>query len=137
MNENKQLSFKDVYEFPLELHFDMKAMTPKYEMAFDFIPSFLSKTYKSMQISTEAKEKIIRIVNGADEKLKNTFELTFEDDAIKANGLILILLRGWGHLTGAGGLGLPPDEALRLQTELGEYILERLTKCQNLNSDGL
>ena len=137
MDNNKPLSFRDVYTFPFELKFDTKAMTPKYQMAFDFIPVFL-RNVDAMRVGTESKEKIIRIVNGADEPIHNDFNLTYEDGTIKANGLVLILLRGWGHLTGVGGLHLPAEEALRIQNEFGEYILERLTKNQiRMNSDGL
>lgn len=38
-----------------------------------------------------------------------------------------IEIRGWGHLTGAGGLNLPDIEAIDIQDDLANYIIEKLT----------
>ncbi len=38
----------------------------------------------------------------------------------------LILIRGWGYLTGTGGLNLSDKEALEIQDSLAEYIIEKL-----------
>ena len=41
-----------------------------------------------------------------------------------------MLARGWGMLTGngAGGCGLKPDEAEKIQDQLIDYILEKLNE---------
>ena len=41
-----------------------------------------------------------------------------------------MLARGWGMLTGneAGGFGLNPDEAEKIQDQLIDYILEKLNE---------
>lgn len=45
---------------------------------------------------------------------------------IEENWFKIILLRGWGHLTGVGGLHLPPDVAAKIQDEFGEWIAKTL-----------
>lgn len=38
----------------------------------------------------------------------------------------LILIRGWGYLTGSGGLNLPDEEAAAIQDDLATYLVEQL-----------
>lgn len=40
----------------------------------------------------------------------------------------LLLVRGWGHLTGGGGYNLPPKKAAQIQDEFAEYIVEQINK---------
>lgn len=35
-------------------------------------------------------------------------------------------IRGWGHLTGCGALNLPPEEAIEIQDDFGEWIVKKL-----------
>lgn len=129
-NENK-LTFKDAYEFPLSLFLSTKVMTVTHNMAFDFIPSFFSGI-KSIQVSQADREKFVRIVNGADEKMETQVKFTYKDGTIYYDDLALIWIRGWGHLIGVGGMHLSPKTAERLQDEFGNFIIERITKNQNI-----
>jgi len=54
----------------------------------------------------------------------------------KATGVDIkvFLIRGWGHLTGIGGLHLPQEEAARLQDEFEQYIVETLNKASNVTN---
>lgn len=64
--------------------------------------------------------------------LNTTYKPTMFTDIYHENGLIryknkeLILIRGWGYLTGVGGLNLPDEEAAAIQDDLADYIIERL-----------
>lgn len=40
----------------------------------------------------------------------------------------VILIRGWGYLTGQGGLNLDPELAGNLQNQLREWICTRLNE---------
>ena len=117
-------SFKDVFTFPLELHHG-KVMTADFHMAFDFIPRFLNP--EAIQISDEDKQKIVDIINGEDRKIAEHI-LTYENGDIKLNGKDFIMMRGWGYLTGTGGLNLPGERAKELQDEFGNYVIEKLTR---------
>lgn len=41
---------------------------------------------------------------------------------------VLIDIRGWGYLTGTGGLNLPEEEAINIQDTLAEYIVKQLNR---------
>ena len=43
----------------------------------------------------------------------------------------VLQMRGWGHLTGRGALGLDHDTAAEIQDELGDMIAEALTQYWN------
>jgi hypothetical protein len=117
-------SFKDVFTFPLKLCHS-KVMTADFNMAFDFILRFLDP--EAIQISDEDKQKIVDIINGENRQIKE-HKLEYQDGDIKLNGKPFIMIRGWGHLTGTGGLNLPGERAKELQDEFGNYIIEKLTK---------
>lgn len=40
---------------------------------------------------------------------------------------ILGSFRGWGHLTGTGGLNLPEEKAAAVQDELIKYVIDKLS----------
>jgi len=40
--------------------------------------------------------------------------------------LPVLMVRGWGHLTGCGALHLPAEEAKRIQMELVDYAVQKL-----------
>ena len=119
------MDWKSVYKFPLELKYSTKVMTPDFEMAFDFIPSFI-KDIDTLQISLEDKQKIVRILNGSDEKVKTLHNYSYKNGTIFVNDLALIWIRGWGHLTGQGGLRLKDDEAVSIQDGFANFIISAL-----------
>lgn len=53
--------------------------------------------------------------------------ITSDDECIYLEGKPILLVRGWGYLTGCGGLGLCPEDAKAVQTEVLEYVKERLS----------
>ena len=134
----KKLNFKEVYEFPLEMMraTSSKIFTKSHNMAFDFPISFLKGIYPNlMEISVESRKKILDIINGDRESSEMTtkLKLRYDPDTTviyhKHEGVDreFIIVRGWGHLTGVGGLNLSAEEATRIQTEFAEYIIEKLT----------
>lgn len=54
----------------------------------------------------------------------NTY--THKGGMVKLNGNDIILIRGWGYLTGTGGLNLSGEEAAAIQDDLADYIVETL-----------
>jgi len=122
------MDWKSVYKFPLELKYSTKVMTPDFEMAFDFIPSFV-KDIETLQISLEDKQKIVRILNGSDEKVKMLHNYSYKNGTIFVNDLALIWIRGWGHLTGQGGLRLKDDEAISIQDGFANFIISTLREA--------
>lgn len=119
------IDWKSVYKFPLELKYSTKVMTPDFEMAFDFIPSFI-KDIETLQISLEDKQKIVRILNGSDEKVKTLSNYSYKNGTIFVNELALIWIRGWGHLTGQGGFRLKEEQAIEIQDGFANFIISTL-----------
>lgn len=85
-----------------------------------------------MKISDLGKQKLLDKINGVDKrKFKSTYIkvgprifIVTEDKRT----LPLMLVRGWGMLTGNGkcGFGLGQEEAEKIQDQFVDYILEKL-----------
>lgn len=77
---------------------------------------------------TERIKHIVDIING---EKPSDFEPEWELDENKTcqinyKGEFQFLVRGWGHLTGCGGLNLPGELAAEMQDGFINYILDRL-----------
>jgi hypothetical protein len=78
-------------------------------------------------LPTEKIQAFRDIVNGVTKpQNENTYVFNENKGVITINGKNLILIRGWGFLTGVGGLNLPDDEAFAIQNKLGRYLTEKL-----------
>jgi hypothetical protein len=126
----KPVDFKDVYKFPLEMITSSKVMTSEFNMAFDFIPEFMEKEdMKLFKISKEDKKNIVRILNGEEAKINTQLSFRYENGTIFCNDLHFIWIRGWGYLTGVGGLHLKEDKAIEIQNQFAGFIIETLEKA--------
>lgn len=72
----------------------------------------------------EFKKKIIAAING-DETIKLMGHITHNHGEISIDGKYLMCIRGWGMLTGV--LKLSDEEAVTIQDDLANYIVEKLT----------
>lgn len=45
---------------------------------------------------------------------------------IYLNGDLLLVVRGWGHLTGCGGLHLDEEEAAKIQDDFAQHVVNCL-----------
>lgn len=80
----------------------------------------------SDEVSEETVGKLADILNGKVKPNKvNDYE--YVDGEIWCNGILMFIVRGWGHLTGSAGLNLSGTEASKLQDEFGRWIIEKLT----------
>lgn len=115
------MDFKEVYKFPLEYKYG-EVFTANFKIALDFSMNVLVK-----------KHKVINILNGVTEKLNvlGTYHYEHGSVYITHEGIksSLMTIRGWGYMTGQGGLGLDIDTALKIQEEFGNYIVELLNKA--------
>ena len=76
------------------------------------------------------KERINHIIDIINGECPTDYEAkwTTGDDVIEIyyDGKFQFLVRGWGYLTGYGGLNLPEDLAAKIQDEFIAYILGKL-----------
>lgn len=117
--KNKYKTFKEVYSFPFELEkvsgwvFDRNR-----EHAFEFSDS----------LRTIHQKIYLSIING-EEKIKLPTSFTYDasrQTVFNKQGHPVISIRGYGYLTGVGGLRLSHEEANHIQDSLGNYIVEKL-----------
>ena len=73
----------------------------------------------------EMMQRIVEILND-ESKPNGTPEVGRNDMEICLNGDPLLTVRGWGHLTGVGGLNLPPEEADKIQDEFAVWVVSKL-----------
>lgn len=108
-------TYKDVYKLPLE-----ESHGWIYDQNRNFVFQFMIDDEKTEQ-------KILYVINGKENL--NNLDLLFKHEqgqiADKA-GLPIILIRGWGNLTGIGAMNLSVDEASNIQDTFANFIVERL-----------
>lgn len=118
------MTFKEVYKFPLKVdeYCSFITWTADKQRAFDWC----------VNISPEKQQELIDMLNGTKQ---HQFKYKFYREGIEIHsenpifkGEPVLLIRGWGYLTGIGGLHLPQEEAIKIQDEFGDYIVEQLNK---------
>lgn len=112
-------TWKDVYELPLKIAIASHVWDNKDAFVFQFVAS-----------DEKLREKVIEVINGTREVKGRTSNFIYKDGFIQAEdtGAKLILIRGWGHLTGGGvtALNSSAEEASNIQRTFAEYILSRI-----------
>jgi hypothetical protein len=118
------MTFKDVYKFPLKVddYCPIITWTADKQRAFDWC----------VDISFEKQQELIDIINGTKQhqfkyKFYREYTEIYSTNPI-FKGEPILLIRGWGYLTGIGGLHLSQEEAAKIQDEFGDYIVEQLNK---------
>lgn len=107
-----------------------KAFTPPFRLDRIGSWSYDSKDNFAFQFITpnhQRRNEIIKCIN-SEYKSEMLGVITHEKGIIKSDNDELILIRGWGYLTGTGGLNLPDIEAAKIQDDLANYIVEKLNK---------
>lgn len=122
------MDFKEAYKFPLR-RIGSTVWTNNNALAFCFgnVILSISPDVNSYYTSGEDQERIIDIINGGKTECA-PLDLKYDqnDATITLNDKPYIIIRGWGHLTGSGGLNLPEDTATRLQDDFAEFIIKQL-----------
>lgn len=129
--------FKEVYKFPLKYveACPFMVLTANDQRAFDFEWEAWTTYEKGLGIDDKSIHDIIAKLNGDNSAiLENYYNFTYKDGEIWAfsnkakKKKHIMLIRGWGHLTGIGGLHLKDDDAAKIQDDFGKYIVETLNK---------
>ena len=118
-------NFKKYYEFPLHSDGIAYIWTKSNAMAlmFDWVEKF----------STELFQKyVVEVINGNKKSYKipylNEHIFKYKNNAtiVDESGELFLIVRGWGHLTGCGGLNLPAEKASAIQDAFGQYVVDKL-----------
>lgn len=74
------------------------------------------------------KEEIINILNSPEKRKLNKGELYLDttNQVIILENKPILRVRGWGYLTGCGGCNLRPDQAIKVQDEVINLVIQKL-----------
>lgn len=124
--------FSKYYKFPLKMWEGTtgKVFTDDNKMAFDWLLPY-GKQFNFI------KESLLDRINGHDYtpwRVKKTFYKNdnghivckLEEGENAGKEIKILLVRGWGMLTGVGGYHLPVEEASKIQDEFTAHILRCL-----------
>lgn len=119
-------TFKEIF-LPITYDYGL-VFGPEHIRAFDFAMPFL---HKDGAFLTEAQQlKFIECLNG-----KCSIKTPIDRKDLEVKGVelylkdkIFLTIRGWGRLTGVGGMNLDSEIASKLQDDFMNYIIEQLTK---------
>lgn len=109
------MKFDEIYKPPFHDFFGIEVKTKDGVRCFDWV----------VRITQENKQMILDSLNGISRKAIKG-EIKYNSDFISINGINIMVLRGWGHLTGCGALNLPSEEAAKIQDDFGEWIVKKL-----------
>jgi len=123
------MNFKEAFQFPLKAYHG-KVFSNDNRMAFDFAHQFLCHDEPFVKLSIESQERIVELINGIGSKPKTVLDLSYENGSIYVTidsvKKVMLVMRGWGYLTGIGGLRLDVEAAVKIQDEFAEYIITKL-----------
>lgn len=114
------MNFKDVYKLPLIADVNgcfiwtdnsVMAFSQLFEDNYDFAKYLVNRINGTIEADDNLRP--FRVVGGV-----------IQD----STGKNLLLVRGWGHLTGLYALHLPTEEAAKIQDEFLEYCVNQLNK---------
>lgn len=121
------MNWQDVYKLPLHNFGPVKAFSDNSVMSYDYLD------WRQPQ---EYYDHIVAIINGDIEsdsmcQFINEGCIIFKVNP-DGNKIPILRIRGWGHLTGVGGLHLPSEKAAKIQDSFVNYIVERLNSKTNV-----
>jgi hypothetical protein len=124
--------FSKYYKFPLKMWegTSVKVFTDDNNMAFDWLLPY-GKQYNGI------KQRLLDRINGYDytpwaikkifyENKDGHIVCRTEEGDNAGNEIKVLLVRGWGMLTGVGGYNLDPSVAAQIQDDFTEFILKQL-----------
>lgn len=113
----------------------MKAFLPPFHCnsysswVYDSKRNFCFQFITHTDVNREDREKIVSSINSGKSGGGNRYSFIKNEGIIWVNSITkLLLIRGWGHLTGTGGLNLSEKIASEIQDDLGNYLVEQLNK---------
>lgn len=112
--KTKNITWKEVYKLPLKYDGFNYAWSENNTMSLMF----------DSAINEYDCNLIVDCINGvSDKKIEGIRNQTYE---FFIHEQYVFCVRGWGYLTGIGGLNLSSQKAVEIQDSFIKYILERL-----------
>lgn len=126
------MDFKEVYYPPSRLPFEdsIKVFCGSFTSAFDFMYPW-HKGEDMIFLGPKSKQEFVDILNGESNK---EFKAPLKREGCEIwigtteGWKKLLRIRGWGHLTGCGGLNLDAEVAAKIQDDFGDWIIQTFTE---------
>ena len=122
------MNWQDIYKLPLKVddYCPIITWTADKQRAFDWC----------VDVSPEKQQELIDVINGTKQhqfkyKFYREDSYIFSENPVFGNEPVLSI-RGWGYLTGTGGLHLSSEKAAEIQDSFANYIVERLNSKTNV-----
>lgn len=121
-----EFEFKKYFKFPLHAVNDFMINTNDGHRAFDLL----------VKLGSGQLGKILTLLNDENAiiPIRSSHKYGYSNGRINIDGKRFLNIRGWGMLTGVGSYNLSADDAIRIQDEFAEYIINRL-KCNEKYSE--
>lgn len=127
------MDFKEAYKLPLKMQHGM-VFTANGQRAFDF--TYAWRREDGYFVNEATQEAIIDLINGRKGRFSEDLKLSYKDSyiytSITGEPKEFISIRGWGMLTGTGGLRLPDEEAVKIQDDFAMYIIDALSSQRSI-----
>lgn len=105
-----------------------EAFTPPFSLSDNYI--FDSKNRVCLNTYLDSPEQRVKLLNklngNFDKKPNGIFSLSDDKQRVLFEDKPVLLIRGWGRLTGVGGLNLSDEDAISLQDQFAEWIVKTL-----------
>lgn len=118
-------TYKDVYTLPLKM-LDKDYYSRVYDSNNNVVFQFTF--YGKYQVA----KNMLDTINGQGVITSKTLVFSHSEGMIKVKERTntlesnIILIRGWGNLTGKGGMNLSFEEAINIQNTFAEFIVKQL-----------
>lgn len=114
----KELTFKDVYAPPFRI-----ADLSIYVYSSNGIKTFTAFGDKAQTHMNH----IVGLLNGEASEKYDKSDVSVDKDKLYVKGC-MIMVRGWGALTGSGGYGFNPTDAAKIQDAFIQWVVDTITE---------
>lgn len=114
----------EIFKPPFKQWWGIKIMTSESRMAMDLCAN-ISGGENSRE---KFLQKVCDILNGDSNEKAKVEKIYYNPPYIYFNENKVFLIRGWGYLTGCGGLKLDPEIAEKIQDNFAEWVVSKLLK---------
>ena len=117
--------WKDIYELPISDSYIDGDDGFRSGRISDNKSQFI---FQFLNVGNKTQETTLAVINGEKNLTNTDIKFSHKDGYILANDRKVIMIRGWGNLTGGGGHNLKQDVAANVQDTFADYIVNQLNE---------
>jgi len=117
--------WNDIYKLPIAESYIDEEDGFRSKRILDANNNFV---FQFLNVKDSAQINALNAINGIEKLKAKQVKFSHEDGIILADKNEVIMIRGWGNLTGIGGHNLSSDEAANVQDTFANYIVSKLNE---------